>query len=103
MKKHSFYSLMRVNGKTTAVLQEGYSDGTYYYYKNGGQWSAIHPLIGLSVTYGYTRKECAEKAHAPELFKKVIEISNERGEQLTADFEKAIQALKEVQRNEKIH
>lgn len=96
MKKHSFYSMIRRDHKSVAVLHHGYSDGTFYYYKNYNTWYAIHPLIGLSVTYGYTRKECAEKAHAPELFKKIIEITNERGEQLTADFEKAIQALKEV-------
>lgn len=100
MKKYSFYSLMRVNGKTTAVLQEGYSDGTYYYYKNGGQWSAIHPLIGLSVTYGYTRKECAEKAHAPGLQKVIQERVTQHGEQLTKNFENAI---KELKNHEKIH
>jgi hypothetical protein len=97
MKKHSFYSLMRKDGKTAAVLQNGYSDGTFYFYSTGERyktWYAIHPLFGMSVAYGYSRKECAEKAHSPDLIKKIAEHTAKRGESLAAAFEKAIQEAK---------
>ena len=94
MKKHSFYSLMRKDGKNKAVLHNGFSDGTFYYYKDNYTWYAIHPLCGLSVCYGYTRKECADKAHAPALFAKITEDFVKRGETLTAQFENAIRELK---------
>ena len=97
MKKHSFYSLMRKDGKKRAVLHNGFSDGTFYYYSTGERyktWYAIHPLCGLSVCYGFTRKECANKAHAPALFAKITEDFVKRGETLTAQFEMAIRELK---------
>ena len=96
MKKTSFYSYMVKDRKKQAVLHHGYSDGTYYYYKdNGGVWQVIHPLVGLSVTYGYTRKEAAAKAHVPELENKVDRVIKERGAAMTKEFEKAIQELKQ--------
>ena len=92
MNKCSFYSLMYKNGKTAAVLHHGYSDGTFYYYNSGKKnpyWEVIHPLFGLSVTYGYTRKEAAEKAHAPALLNRIAEESEKRGKALAEQFNKA--------------
>ena len=97
MKKHSFYSMIHKDGKSCAVIQNGYSDGTFYYYATGERyktWYAIHPLTGLSVTYGYSRNECAEKAHSPALCENINNVMEERGERLTAEFEKAIQETK---------
>lgn len=97
MKKHSFYSMMYKNGKRCAVLQTGYSDGTFYYYAIGERyktWYAIHPLTGLSVTYGYSRSECAEATHHPALWEDINSVMEKRGERLIAEFEKAIQETK---------
>ena len=94
MKKHSFYSMMRRNGKNQAVLHNGYSNSTFYYYKNYYHWEAIHPLCGLSVTSGQTLKEAAKNANAPGMMEKINEAMSRNGKQLTAAFEKAISELK---------
>lgn len=95
MKKTSFYSYMVKDRKKQAVLHTGWSDGTFYYYKEFNTWYAIHPLVGLSVTYGYTLKEAAAKAHAPELKNEVDRVIRERGATMSEEFEKAIQELKQ--------
>ena len=67
MQKHKFYSMVRENGEIIAKLHEGYTDGTYNYYRKNKTWFAIHPLNGLSICTGNTRKEAAEFAHTPRL------------------------------------
>ena len=54
MKKIDFYSLIMKNGKPQRVLHNGYTDGTYYYYKNNSTWYAIVPNIGLSAAEVYS-------------------------------------------------
>lgn len=95
MKKTYFYSMMKLHNKATAILHNGYSDGTYYYYKSrcGNVWEVIHPLCGLAVTYGYTRKEAAEKAYSSTMAAAIEKAMTERGAELTAQFDKAIEAL----------
>ena len=74
MKKCQFYSMMRTDNGPAAVLHDGYTDGTYYYYKlKGARWCAIHPVNGVQVAYAHTRKECAENAHAPGMAEKIAE------------------------------
>lgn len=66
MKKHSFFSLMYKDGRKQAVKHEGYTDGTYNYYKSdfkSAWWHAIEPSTGLSVAADSTRKTAAEQAH----------------------------------------
>lgn len=94
MKKVKFYSLMRRDGKPAAILHDGYTDGVYYYYKNNNYcniWYVIHPDTGLSLTYGVTRKEAAEKAYAPDMVENVKKVIASRGEQMRAAFDKAIE------------
>ena len=67
MQKHKFYSMVRENGEIIAKLHEGYTDGTYNYYRKNKTWFAIHPLNGLSICTGGTRKEAEEFAHTPRL------------------------------------
>ena len=93
MKKCQFYSMMRTDNGPAAVIHDGYTDGTYYYYKNDVQWSAIHPETGLQVVYGYTRKECAEKAHAPQIPGAVARYLAERPE-LAQRFAEAVKKAK---------
>jgi hypothetical protein len=49
MKKTVFYSMVREDGAAIAKRQEGYTDGTYNYYKKDTMWYVIHPLNGLSI------------------------------------------------------
>ena len=78
MKKNTFYSFMFMDNKKQAVKHEGYTDGTYNYYKSENYcntWYAVEPLTGLSVVNAPTRKEAAAQAH--KLTEKVKErISN---------------------------
>ena len=95
MKKHTFYSLFHGNNeKPIAKKWDGYTDGTYNYYKNEfGKWYAIEPTTGMSViNYRNTRKECSDAANVPELLEKVKKaITPElqmRFNNLVADLEK---------------
>lgn len=51
MKKTTFYSLCggsAYGGGIKRVPHNGYTDGTYNYYKNGSRWYAIVPENGIS-------------------------------------------------------
>ena len=71
MKKHKFYSMVRENGAIIAKLHEGYTDGTYNYYRKDKDWFAIHPLNGLSICTSSTRKAVAEIAHTPKMAERI--------------------------------
>lgn len=71
MKKHKFYSMVRENEAIIAKLHEGYTDGTYNYYRKNKTWFAIHPLNGLSICTGSTRKEAALFAHTPRMAERI--------------------------------
>lgn len=99
MKKTAFYSLIMQKGGPAAVLQNGYTDGTYNYYKRGAQWNAILPAVGLSVCSEYTRKACAEKAHGAGMAERIAVAMERDGETLRARFDKLV---KEAESNENI-
>ena len=92
MRKCKFYSLILVGTSKKPVAKEwnGYTDGRYNYYKNG-LWFVIEPTTGLSMAYGDTRQEAAEKI-TPAL----IEQANKA---VTGDlidrFNKAVHKLQE--------
>ena len=96
MKKIQFYSLMKKDNTTTAVLHNGYTDGVYNYYKSDycGIWYAILPVNGIAFAQGYTRKEAAANAHAPETKKKLTAYlsTNNNGPALAVKFDNAIAA-----------
>ena len=73
MKKCNFYSLvMGEQGQPVAKEWSGYTDIYFNYYKNEfGQWFAIEPSTGLSVTQANTRKEAQKRATAPEMLRKI--------------------------------
>lgn len=71
MRKHKFYSMVRENGAVIAKLHEGYTDGTYNYYRKERTWFAIHPTNGLSICTGSTRKEAALFAHTPRMVERI--------------------------------
>lgn len=97
MKKTSFYSMVHFKGRTKAMLRNGYTDGTFYYFRDErycNTWNAIHPLCGLSVAAAYTRKECAEIAHSLDVLQRISTVLEERGAELTKAFERAVTAAK---------
>ena len=85
MKKHTFYSMVREEGVVIAKRQQGYTDGTYNYYRKNYTWFAIHPLNGLSICTGTTRKEAAEFAHTPRMAEKIA-AAVERGQRFCEKF-----------------
>lgn len=95
MKKTNFYSMVRENGAAVARLHEGYTDGTYNYYKKDSAWFAIHPANGLSICTTNTRKAAAEAAHEPRMLERIaaaVERQPEAAERFAAAIEKAKEA-----------
>ena len=90
MRKINFYSMVREGGKPFAKPQTGYTDGTYNYYNADGTWFAIHPVNGLSICNGRTRKEAAEKAHAPRVVK-MVEAALKRQAEAATHFAEAVE------------
>ena len=93
MKKATFYSMVRENGENIAKRQEGYTDGTFNYYKFGSTWFVIHPINGLSICTYSTRKAAAEKAHAPAMLERIA-AALERVQHAAEQFAAAIEAAK---------
>lgn len=63
MKKHSFYTLCKIDKKVTAILVKGSYDHrlNFYFYKKGSCWYSVCPLTGLSLASGRTKSECVEE------------------------------------------
>lgn len=92
MKKHKFYSMVREDGEVIAKQHNGYTDGTYNYYRKDSTWYVIHPLNGLSILEERTRKAAAERAHSPAMVKRIeaaIERHYLKTEKFAALVEKA--------------
>ena len=95
MKKTNFYSMVREDGAAVARLHEGYTDGTFNYYKKDSAWFAIHPANGLSICQEYTRKAAAERANEPRMLERIaaaLERQPEAAERFAAAIEKAEEA-----------
>lgn len=95
MKKLNFYSMVREENQYLAKQHQGYTDGTYHYYKTGNIWHAIHPVNGLSICNGSTRKRAAERAHEPrirELIAAALERQHDAAERFAAAVKKAKEA-----------
>ena len=95
MKKTTFYSMIREDGKAIAKRHNGYTDGTYNYYKKESLWHAIHPVNGLSICSSHTRKEAAAQAHEPRLVERIaaaLERQPEAAERFAAAVKKAKEA-----------
>ena len=95
MKKTNFYSMVREDGAAVARLHEGYTDGTFNYYKKDSAWFAIHPANGLSICQEHTRKAAAERANEPRMLERIaaaLERQPEAAERFAAAIEKAKEA-----------
>jgi hypothetical protein len=95
MKKVNFYSMVREDGEYIAKLHQGYTDGTYNYYKKESLWHAIHPVNGLSICSYHTRKAAAEHAHAPRIVERIA-AALERRPEAAEQFETAVKKAKEA-------
>ena len=92
MKKTIFYSMVREEGKAIAKQHQGYTDGSFYYYKKDSRWHAIHPANGLSICSSCTRKEAAERVHEPVMLQRIaaaLERQDGAAERFAAAVEKA--------------
>ena len=95
MKKHNFYTMVRQDNDYIAMLQCGYTDGTYNYYKKGTAWYAIHPDNGLSIRWASTRKAAAEAAHEPRMVERIV-AAVERQPEAAERFAAAVKQAKEA-------
>lgn len=93
MKKTTFYSMVREDGQNIAKLQDGYTDGIFYYYKKASLWFAIHPTNGLAICSEYTRKAAAERATEPAMLERIA-AALERQQHAADIFAAAVEKAK---------
>ena len=94
MKKTAFYSMVREEGENIAKLQQGYTDGTYNYYKKESLWYVIHPINGLSICSNHTRKAAAERTHEPKMIERIA-AALERQQAAAETFAAAVKKAEE--------
>ena len=89
MKKCSFYTC-----KTGGIVERvnGWTDGTYNYYKNGDVWFCIVPEVGLSAAMGSSKKDVVAQVYDHDIADKIAAIMDRDGEKLREKFNSLIQA-----------
>ena len=96
MMKTAFYSMVREDGENIAKLHQGSTDGTYNYYKTGSTWHAIHPVNGLSICNGTTKKDVTKRAHEPQIVERIaaaLARQQDAAERFAAAVKKAKEAI----------
>ena len=89
MKKYSFYT-RKAGGIVERV--NGWTDGTYNYYKNGDVWFCIVPEVGLSAAMGSSKKDVVAQVYDHDIADKIAAIMDRDGEKLEEEFNSLIQA-----------
>lgn len=94
MKKCSFYTRKTKAGIKGGIVEwvNGWTDGTYNYYKNGDMWFCIVPDIGIAAVTGYSRKDVMLQAYDHDIVDKISAIMDRDGEELREKFNELIQA-----------
>lgn len=94
MKKCSFYTRKNKTGRTGGIVERvnGWTDGTYNYYKDGSIWFCIVPDIGIAAATGYSRKDVVNQVYNPDIAAKIAAIMDRDGEKLKEKFNELIQA-----------
>lgn len=89
MKRVKFYTKCHdcIKGKDFAKEVQGYTDGTFFYWRMYNVWYAVHPSTGLSHCSGYTLKETAAIANTADNVTALIKHLEERGAQLIKTFD----------------
>lgn len=93
MKKCSFYTRKNKTGRTGGIVERvnGWTDGTYNYYKNGNKWFCIVPEVGLAAAMGYSRKDVMLQAYDHDIAAKIASIMDRDGATLREKFNSLIQ------------
>ena len=89
MKKCSFYT-RKAGGIVERV--NGWTDGTYNYYKNGDMWFCIVPEVGLSAAMGSSKKDVVAQVYDHDIADKIAAIMDRDGATLREKFNSLIQA-----------
>lgn len=87
MKKCSFYT-RKIKG---IEWVNGWTDGTYNYYKNGDLWFCIVPNVGIAAATGYSRKDVMLQAYDHDIADKITAIMDRDGAKLKEKFNELIQ------------
>ena len=88
MKKCSFYTC-----KTKGIERvNGWTDGTYNYYKDGSIWFCIVPEVGLAAARGSSKKDVVAQVYDHDIVAKIALIMDRDGEKLKEKFNSLIQA-----------
>lgn len=100
MKKTEFYTMIRdrETQKVCAALVRGYTDGTFWYYRDAEceEWFAVHPMVGLSVARGDTLHEAVSRAYEPDRLKMINEEIDKHGAVMSAEYAEAVFVAKEA-------
>lgn len=98
MKKTEFYTMIMRDGKPRAESVKGYTDGTFWYYRDAEckVWFAVHPMVGLSVARGNTLHEAASRVYNPDHLKLINEEIDKRGAIMSAAYAEAVFVAQEV-------
>lgn len=88
MKKCSFYTR-----KTGGIVERvnGWTDGTYNYYRNGDMWFCIVPDIGIAAAMGSSKKDVVAQVYSRDIVDKIAAIMDRDGEELKEKFNSLIQ------------
>ena len=93
MKKCSFYTRKIKAGIKGDIVQrvDGWTDGTYNYYKNLNLWYCIVPEVGIAAATGYSRKDVVAQAYDHDIAAKIASIMDRDGEKLKEKVNSLIQ------------
>lgn len=94
MEKCSFYTRKNKTGRTGGIVERvnGWTDGTYNYYKDGNKWFCIVPEVGLAAAMGSSRKDVVAQSYNPHIVDKIAAIMDRDGKELKEKFNELIQA-----------
>ena len=94
MEKCSFYTRKNKTGRTGGIVERvnGWTDGTYNYYKNDNKWFCIVPEVGLAAAMGSSRKDVMTQAYNHNIVDKIAAIMDRDGEKLRKEFNSLVQA-----------
>lgn len=93
MKKCSFYTRKIKAGISGGIVERvnGWTDGTYNYYKNCNLWYCIVPEVGIAAATSYSRKDVVTQAYDHDIADKIASIMDRDGEKLKEEFNRLVQ------------
>ena len=89
MKRVKFYTRCHdcIKGEDTVKEVQGYTDGTFFYWRECTTWHAVNPATGLSTCHGNTLKATIENANAPGNINRVSAFLNRFGAESIKRFD----------------